>query len=191
VIDLLTKQVDELVAVPLSESNRLPLAQAYLALDRPTEAAAILAPLAERSPRAALILAQIDWRQGRFDAARHRAETVVAMTGRPTASAADQQIALQAYDLLAILAGEQGHYATAARELHEALGRLPLQRAAIHYRLGKHYEITGDFPRALDHLRQAAAADPENYGLPEGLLTKMLSTGAPVGLARPKSSRYR
>ena len=167
------------------------LAQGYLALDRPADAAATLAPLAERSPRAALVLAQINRRQRQFDAARRWAEKVLAIIGSAPATAEDQEIALQAYDLLAILAGERGDYATAERYLLEALEQLPARRAEIHFRLGKHYEIAGDFPRALDHLRTAAESAPQRYEQPEGLLTKMLSTGAPVGLARPKSSRYR
>jgi tetratricopeptide (TPR) repeat protein len=190
-IALMTEQVGALAATGNSESNRLQLALGYLALDRPADAAATLAPLAERSPRAALVLAQINRQRRQFDATRRWAEKVLAIVGPPPTSEEDQDIALQAYDLLAILAGEKGDYATAERYLLEALKRLPARRADIDFRLGKHYEIAGDFPRALDHLRTAAESDPQRYEQPEGLLTKMLSTGAPVGLARPKSSRYR
>lgn len=190
-VALMKEQVSELAATGSSESNRLQLAQGYLALDRPADATTTLAPLAERSPRAALVLAQINRQRGQFDAARRWAEKVLAIIGRAPASAENQEIALQAYDLLAILAGEKGDYATAEHYLLEALDQLPARRAEIHFRLGKHYEIAGNFPRALDHLRQAAESDPQRYAQPEGLLTKMLSTGAPVGLARPKSSRYR
>ncbi len=43
---------------------------------------------------------------------------------------------------------------------------------------------------ARQHQQQAAQLDPDRYSSPDSLLRKMLSAGSPVGLARPKSSRY-
>lgn len=189
------QRVGQFSSATLSDDNRLQLVRCHLALGQLAEASATLAPLAPQRPSAALLMAQISETRNRFDESRIWAEETLklarqAAPASPEERRANDEIQMQAYDILAVLAGKEGDFQTAERYLLEALERLPARTADIHDRLGKHYEFVGEFPRALEHQRKAAEGDPANYPKPEGLVTKMLSTGAPVGLARPKSSRY-
>jgi len=178
-----------------SARERIAEAQYYLALEQTPRARAVLEPIADHDPAAALLLARIAKRSGAIDRCRQWSEQALelARQSKPaSASAADAlgAIQLQAYEMLAVCAGEEADFERAERILLEAEQRLPRYRAVIHHRLGKHYAFIGDLHRAFAHDRQAAELDPDTYPPPESLLRRILSTGAPVGLARPKSSRY-
>jgi len=175
--------------------ERIAGAQYYLALEQTPRARAVLEPIADRDPAAALLLARIAKRSGAIDRCRQLSEQALELAQplKPADAAAAkalEAIQLQAYEMLAICAGEKADFERAERILLEAEQRLPRYRAVIHHRLGKHYAFIGDLHRALAHDRRAAELDPDTYPPPESLLRRILSTGAPVGPARPKSSRY-
>lgn len=195
--EFVERQIDEMAAFEkLPAADHLKLAQYYVALNRYAEAEATLEPLAEQEPSAALELARVLKEQGRSDESRNWAHKALARAqqANPTSAAeteARDAIQMGAYDMLVVLAGEEADFKTAERYLLEALQQLPNYRASIHSRLASHYEFTGELANALAHQQKAAQAAPEKFAPPDSLLAKMLSSGAPVGLARPKSSRYK
>jgi tetratricopeptide (TPR) repeat protein len=172
------------------------LAHYYLALNRYSEAEEVLQPIVDRNAAAALDLARLLRQRGRPIESRELAlialRQACSAAQRSTADAAGwDKVALGAYELLAMLAGDSSDFATAEKHLLDALRRLPMHRAIIHGRLAKHYEFVGELSRAQAHEAQAALADPQAFPPPEGLVTKILSTSAPIGLARPRSSQYK
>jgi tetratricopeptide (TPR) repeat protein len=194
-VEFLRRRVQQLKASPLNDATQLELAEAYESLGEDENAEQALRSLAERSPAAALRIAEIHLRQKRPDSSRLWAEKTLqlAQAAQPSDNqqrALMENIELRAYDMLAVFAGEKAEFERAESYLQEALERLPTHAAHIHDRLAKHYEFIGELKKSQDHQQKAADLDPERYSPPEALMRKMLSTGAPVGLARPKSSRY-
>ena len=195
-LDFVQKQIEGLASAPASDGQRMQLARYYLSLGRTEEAARVLQPLAETQAPAAILLAGICKEQGRKEEARQWAEKVLELArpvtpARETLARENDQILLQAYDVLTVLAGEEADFDSAERYLTQALERLPNLAADVHHRLGKHWDFVGDLSKSIDHQRQAARLDPKKYPEPEGVLARMLGSGAPVGLARPQSSRYK
>ena len=153
-------------------------------------------PIAESHPVATILLAEICRDEGDISASREwatKALKVARNTAQqnPDAAHLSDDVQLQAYDMLAVFAGEEGDFVAAEECFLEALQQLPRYAAEIHDRLGKHYEFLGELPRAIEHQQQAALLAPETFVPPDSLTQKVLSSGAPVGLARPKSSRYK
>ena len=179
----------------LTDQRVMDLVTCYIALDRLDEAVAAIEPLSRRDPRAALRLADLQRQLGRAQDCQATAERVLQLAERlkrDNATDVERMENLQfgAYEMLVVLAGERADYAMAERILHDALEHLPSRRADVHSNLTKHFEFIGDFSKAAVHQTKAAHANPERYSAPDALWKKMLSSGAPVGLARPKSSRY-
>ena len=188
-------RIDQRSGGQLNEDGRLQLARDYLSLGRPDSAQKILVPIADHHPVAAILLAEICKERGHVQASRDWAErplkaarAVAAVS--PGEVEASENVQLRAYDMLAVFAGEEGDFEAAKDYFIDALEHLPRRAAEIHDRLGKHYEFLGELPRAIQHQQQAALLDPETFVPPDSLTQKVLSSGAPVGLARPKSSRY-
>ena len=180
----------------LDDEGRLQLARDFLSLDRTDAAKDMLVPIAENHPVAAILLAEICKEQGDPAASRawaRKAMKVASDAAKMNHDAANtsDDVQLRAYDMLAVFAGEEGDFKAAEGFFLEALERIPSRAAEIHDRLGKHYEFLGELPRAIQHQQQAALLDPETFVPPDSLTQKVLSSGAPVGLARPKSSRYK
>ncbi len=194
-VEYLRGRVEQLKSGPANDTTQMELAETYESLGEDENAEQVLRSLAERSPIAALKIAEIHLRQKRPESSRSWAEKALQLA-QAAPSSDDQQraslesIQLRAYDMLAVFAGEKADFEQAEGYLQEALERLPMHAAHIHDRLAKHYEFIGELKQARDHQQQAADLDPDRYLPPEPLVRKMLSTGAPVGLARPKSSRY-
>jgi hypothetical protein len=172
------------------------LAQCYLSVDRDDEAEKALATLANEDASAAIMLAHLCKKAGRKEESRQWAEKALRLA-QQSQPASDQErsllenIQMQAYDTLAVFAGEDADFESAEQYLQEALQRLPSRAADIHDRLSRHFEFIGELSRASEHQREAARLDPERFSEPPSLVWKMLSSGAPVGLARPQSSRYK
>ena len=195
-VQFVQQQIGQTAAAEPTDRLRLARAHGYLALDKVSAAIAELEPVAARDPTAALTLAQIYARQGRTTAsatwARKALELARAVKPAEAAAAkANREVQFRALKMLAVAAGEQADFKQAEAYLLEALDQFPEHQAEIHDRLGKHYEYIGELRRALAHQQRAAELAPDKYPRPEGMVAKMISTGAPVGLARPKSSRYK
>jgi hypothetical protein len=193
-VQFLEAKIDRLTTMELTDRQVLELASCYIALDRLQEAVAAIEPLGQRDPRAALRLADLYRQLGRKQECQAAAERVLQLAQRTHLDddiQAMENVQFGAYETLVVLAGERADYATAERLLREALEHLPGRRADVHGYLTKHFEFTGDFSQAIAHQKEAADADPERYSPPEALWRQVLSHGAPVGLARPNSSRYR
>ena len=189
------QRIEQLQASALTDAGRRELADCYRSLSQDDQAEQTLAPIGERDPGAALTLAEIQLAQKRPQTGQRWAQRALQLAQSATPADDRQRTALEAiqlraYDMLALWAGERADFATAESYLLEALRRFPAQAVQVHDRLGRHYEFTGDLTLARQHQQQAAQLDPERFPPPESLLRKMLSAGSPVGLARPKSSRY-
>jgi tetratricopeptide (TPR) repeat protein len=195
-LTFLQQQIQQLEAAPPSRERTLQLAEFYLSVDRPDDAMAALKTLAPADPFAAVSLANLCHEEGLDEESQRWAETALQLAGQTEPTDQKQatryeDIQMQAYKTLALLAGEQTDFARAEQYMLEALERLPSRRAEIHDRLGKHYEFIGELGKASKHQREASRLAPEQFPEPASLAWKMLSSGAPVGLARPKSSRYK
>lgn len=70
------------------------------------------------------------------------------------------------------------------RLLQEGLAKLPTQRAAFHFHLGRHYRRDHQPRRALDHLAEAVSLDAEQYGQRAGELIAEIRQGGPGWPAR-------
>ena len=190
------EQITQLKALPRSPELVLQLARCYLSVGRADDTEAMLKPLAETDPSAAIELAGLYKGMERNDESRRWAEKAlrVAQQAKPTSedeTALNENIQMQAYEMLTVSAGEAAEFDQAEQYLLEALDRLPSRRAEIHDRLGTHFEFIGELSKASEHQREAARLDPDRFSEPDSLVEKMLSSGAPVGLARPQSSRYK
>ncbi len=200
-VEYLEGEVQRLRAGEPTEAQRISLAQYLVALDRTEEAKEVLAPLAGHDPTAAIRLAKIFQAEGDTAAAEGRLQTALKLAQAALklaqAARADQlteeniRIQAQAYDLLARSAGERADYGAAEQYCLEAIERLPSCRADFHYRLGRHYEFVGRPFRAVEHLQLAAELDPQQYDPPQSPAVKFFSSGTPIGLFRPASSRYK
>jgi len=194
-VQYMQDRVDKLAAGPLTDANRLELVAGYGSLGELRQAEDLLRPLADRDAVAALKMAELQLQLKRSEQSRQWAEKALEL-----AEAAPPQMmwnasswrmsCWRAYDMLAVFAGEKADFDQAEEFLQEALQRLPAHAAHVHDRLAKHYEFIGELAKARQHQQQAAELAPNLYSPPEHLVKKMLCTGAPVGLARPKSSRY-
>jgi tetratricopeptide (TPR) repeat protein len=189
-------QIDTLKATNRGENESMQLARFYLSLDQTDKAEATLRPLANAHALAAIQLAGICRETDRPEESRKWAEKALQLAQKAEPAGQDEvalneNIQMQAYDLLAVFAGEASDFVAAEKYLREAWERLPARRADIHHRLGKHYEFIGELAKAVKHQQEAARLEPNRYPPPSSVVRKMLSTGAPVGLARPKSSRYK
>lgn len=187
------REIERLENQHLAEAERIQLADLQLALNRPRDAEATLSSTAPITAQVAVKLAQLCQLEGRVDEGRQWAKEALRLVSKVESGAAEgsDRVQLAAYDLLVVWSGEESKFDDAEQYLHEALSRLPQQQAAIHHRLGNHYEFIGDLARAREHQLLATQLAPEQFSPPDPIWLKVLSTGAPVGLARPKSSRYR
>ena len=180
----------------LTDQEVLELGSCYVALDKLDEAVAALEPVSKRDPWAALRLAELYRLMDRKQACQTSAEQALQLAQRlrpddATEIRENENLQFAAYEMLVALAGERADYALAEGLLREALERLPSRRADVDGRLAKHFEFMGDFSQAAEHQARAASGNPEQYAPPDALWRNVLSHGAPVGLARPKSSRYK
>ncbi len=193
-VEYLEGEVQQLKAGEPTEAQRMSLAQYLVALDRTEEAKKVLDPLARHNPTAAIRLAKIFQAEGDAAAAERRLHRALKLA---QAARADQlieenvRIQAQIYDLLARSAGGRADYDAAERYCLEAIERLPSCRADFHYRLGRHYEFVGRPFQAVEHLQLAAELDPQQYDPPQSPAVKFFSSGTPIGLFRPASSRYK
>ncbi len=193
-IEYLQAEVQRLMSGEPTEAQRMSLARYLAALDRVEEAKEVLDPLARRDPAAAIRLAQLFQAEGDTAAAERRLQRGLELaqaveTDPPTE--ANVKIQAQLYDLLARSAGGRADYDAAEQYCLEAIERLPSRRADFHYRLGRHYEYVGRAFRAVEHLQLAAEQDPQQYDPPQSAAAKLFSSGTPIGLFRPASSRYK
>lgn len=189
-------EIKQLEAAPASRDQALQLAQCYLSVGRTDDAEAKLKALAKDDPSSAIILAGLYKDNERTEDSRTWAKKALQLAQQTKPANEHEQflnekVQMQAYDMLAVFAGEVADFQQAEKYLLDALGRLPSLRAEIHDRLGKHFEFIGELTKASEHQREAARLDPEQFSDPASLVSKMLESGAPVGLARPKSSRYK
>jgi tetratricopeptide (TPR) repeat protein len=187
--------LERLVARDHSFASRHELVSCYIALDRIDAAITVLEAMSQEDVRAALRLARVLAPLDRPDACRAAAEQALELAKRapddPGRAESDiEQQCYSAYEILVVLAGERGDFTEAERLLRAAHRELPTQRAAIDAFLARHFEFLGDYAQAAIHQRQAAEAAPDQYAPPDKVWKSVLSHGAPVGLARPKSSRY-
>ena len=194
-IQFARQQIDEIGGGQLSPADDLRLGRLLAGVGDVGAAKEALSRAAQVLPEAALVLAQLYYAERNFDdsrswaeRSRHLAQEAVA---RESDSVQAEEHLLRAYMQLALLAGELGDLARAEQQLSEALERLPRQQAAIHEQLARHYEFVGDIFQAREHRRRAAVEDPNRFAPPENLVYQVLSSGAPIGLARPGASRYR
>ncbi len=190
------QEVARLEVGGVDNSERIELTSWLASLGRVAEAKATIGPLAQHDAAAALRLAEI-YHAGdeRAEACHHleRALQLAQSAGPSDPEQMEANVAIQsrAYDLLALNVGKLADYEAAERYLLEALDRLPTQRAVFHRRLGAHYDFIGRPFRAIEHYRKAAELAPQENAEPEGIVAKVLASGAPIGLARPAASRYR
>jgi tetratricopeptide (TPR) repeat protein len=180
----------------VTDQRILELVSCYTALDKLEEAVAALKPVSQRDPWAALRLAELYGQLGRKQDCQATAERVLQTAQRvkpknATEVQENENLQFGAYEMLVVLAGERADYAMAESLLWDAFERLPGRRADVHGCFIKHFEFIGDFTQAVAHQARAANANPEQYSPPESVWRKVLSHGAPVGLARPQSSRYK
>jgi tetratricopeptide (TPR) repeat protein len=189
------QRIAQLTSLTLTDARRLELFKLYRSLGQYSEAERTLRPLADYLPTAALRMAEIQQVMDRPEQSRQWAEKALQLAQQAEPTDEEQRaslnvVQLTAYEMLAVFAGMKADFAAAEGYLLEALQHLPTHAAYIHVRLGEHYEFIGELAVARQHQQKAAELAPDRYSHPESLLQKMLSTGAPVGLARPKSSRY-
>jgi tetratricopeptide (TPR) repeat protein len=187
--------LEKLVAEDDAFAPRHELVSCYNALDRTDAAITVLETMSDVDAHAALRLARMLAPLDRPDDCRAAAEQVLRLARQVDGDKRrkDHDIEQQcyaAYDILVVLAGERGDFAEAERLLREAHRELPTQRAAIDAFLARHFEFLGDYAQAAMHQRLAAEAAPDRYARPDAIWKSVMSHGAPVGLARPKSSRY-
>jgi tetratricopeptide (TPR) repeat protein len=164
------KQLDRDIAT-LTEAVRAPLTSnappsvrlvrgfVLIQLDRLGEAEAILTPLTEGDPNAALVLAAAYRDQQRWDEAEALSRRAI-----ESLNPQDQDLLTTAYDGWAEAARGAGRPADAERALREALDRLPGRAAYYHLKLGRHYHDGGRPAAALDHLGEAIRLDPSGAG---------------------------
>jgi len=195
-LQVIRSQLQSLEGDTPTDETRLQMADCYLALDRQADAVAVLQELGTRNPIGSLKLAQLSNSQGDNGASRDWARRTLELVQQVQPSNDEQthaitRIGLDAHYLLALLAGDETNFDEAEKLLLESLEKYPNYAADTHARLGNHYEFIGELSKAIGHLTKAAELAPEIYAMPDSLLVKMASTGAPIGLARPKSSRYK
>ncbi len=194
-VEFVEQRIRKLESEPLTDSRRMQLVDDYRSLDEYGQAIEAIRPLATRLPTAALRMAELQLTLKRSEESQQWAEKAIQLAQESSPQDPESQrlleiIQLRAYEMLAVFAGERADFGQAEQILQEALEQLPVHAAYLHDRLGTHYEFIGELATAREHQLRAAELDPDRYVPPEDLLRKMLSTGAPVGLARPKSSRY-
>jgi hypothetical protein len=188
-------KADELKSAEQNDVVCMQLAAAYRSLNRMADAEAVLKISAARTPAAALLLAEIHLEQDHYEASRQCAESALRMsrgsTGDGKLGKPAEEILVQAYFLLGLVAGKRNDLALAERYLLEALAQASSFRADVHAKLASHYEFTGQLYRSREHQRMAAKLAPLKYSQPKRLAMMAFSTGAPIGLARPQSSTYK
>ncbi len=99
---------------------------------------------------------------------------------RASVDAGAQGRCFVALEGLAFNATQDRRPADAERALKRGLEELPERAAYFHFRLGTHYANAGRSGLALDHLRRAAALDPDQYGDRADRLIRQLQTATPA-----------
>jgi tetratricopeptide (TPR) repeat protein len=160
-IDAVAKSVARELSSTAPASARLTRAFAFIQLDRPVEAEAILLPLAESDPTAGLLLGAVHRDRERWtDAERtyQRVLDVLLPQADRDPRAADGCVT--AYDGLAEARRSLDRPGDAARAYHEALDRLAGKGAYFHLQIGIHEANQGRSAAALGHFAEAVRLDP-------------------------------
>jgi len=192
-IDYYDKEIRSLRAGPLTDPQRIKLAERLSSLGRLDEAQAVLEPIASRHLRAAVTLAQTHQEQFQLAEGSRWYEKAIRLA-RSTPSANPNEAALlleiqkKAYNALADNACELRQFERAEGYYFEAIDRLPSHRAYFHHQLGRYYKETGAPIRSAEHLSKAHDLAPKEYGPGDGALVGVLSTGTPVGIFAPSAS---
>lgn len=162
--------------------NRLERARALAMLGRAAEAQACVAPLAERNPDAALLLAAILQELQQWDESTrwYRAGMRLAVEELPPAEATSRRV--RAINGLAFNARSAGQYAEAEAAYLAGLAEIPAAAAHFHYQLGRHHQMGGRPARAAEHLRSAAQLAPQQYAEPAAAMLKQLASETPACL---------
>jgi tetratricopeptide (TPR) repeat protein len=153
-------------------------------LDRLDEAANELEAMPSLPPGALTLLGTVRRHQGRFeDSDRAYREALARLAGGPLTPEAQLRLAL-VYDSLAANARDRRSYPEAERLYHQALEKLPDQRARFHFLLGQHHHQGNRPGAALRHLEEAARLDEARYGEPARRLREDLQQHTPGCLLR-------
>jgi hypothetical protein len=149
-------------APPVARVERAAL---LIRVDRLDDAAALLEPLAAADDTAGMLLATVYRDLGRW-AESDRLYAAALDKFRPRAGADPQarSVCTTALDGLAFNAREAGRAGEAEAVLRRGLEALPGEAAYFHFQLGRHHADGGRPREALDHLRAAAALDPDRFG---------------------------
>jgi len=164
VIPRLRRAADRPLPASAPRGARLERALLMIQLDRLDEAAGLLRPLSPADTTAALLLATVHRDQERWaesDALYSAAlEKRLPRAENDANARADCLIALEG---LVFNARADRRPADAERVLNRGLEALPSEAAYLHFQLGRHYADGGRPGPAVEHLRAAAAIDPNGY----------------------------
>lgn len=167
---------------------RLGRAAMLIQLDRLDAAADQLRPLAAGDVTAALLLASVYRDQEKWaDSDALFAAVLDQLLPRAATDPDARGGCLTAFEGLAYNARGDGRPADAERALTRGRAELPSEAAFFDFQLGKHHADGGRPHLALEHLRAAAAADPEKYREPAAKLIATVRSTTPACLPRGPS----
>jgi hypothetical protein len=159
-------------------------------LERLEEAASLLRPLVPGDHTATLMLAGVYSNQARWaesDALYAVSLEKLLPLAQSTESA--RTACRTAFDGLADNARKDHRPADAETTLNRGLRELPVDAAHFHFQLGRHYQETGRFGLALEHVRTAGRLDPAGFGARADELLRQLRTATPGCLSGQPRSR--
>lgn len=191
-IDTIRSSLDSAI-VELTVSLRYPIgtpaarirrARAYLMLGRYPEAATTLKELPSPDPLARLLLGEVYQELGRSAESdvelRAGIDALIPSVGTHPAAASMSRMG---YDALARNARDRHCPAEAEAIYHEALAKLPMSRAYLHFQFGRHYESAGRPAAALEHFREAENCDA-SYAPQVEPHIRVLQSASPVCVLR-------
>jgi tetratricopeptide (TPR) repeat protein len=152
------------------------------ALARYDEAIHLLAPLAPDRADAALLLAAVLQRAGRYDDSTHWYQHGLPLAAAQLTDDALRDAQVRAYSGIAFNARALGRHADAERAYQAGLQACPLAAAHFYFQWGRHYQLAGRPLRAIDCLERAAQLDAANFREPAGTLIAQIRRQTPACL---------